>query len=296
MVFDPVLSQDQKITIEGIERNFHLFIPAIPSTADIVFLFHGYSGSANQILGINNITTAPYKIWLDIAERENLILIVPDGNESSSGNQGWNDCRADIPEEHPDSDDVAFFEALLETTQNRFSNLEGSVYVMGTSNGGFMTQRLADEIPDRLNAVAIVVASRPVNSACMNSSVPLSVMIMNGTDDPLTPYEGGQIASNRGEVLSTSDTIDYWVERNRTSSIPEIVDLPDIDSSENSTICHYSYNNGTKQTRVELIEMINAGHTEPSLSEHYAAIFKLIVGNQNRDIEMAEVVWHYLSK
>lgn len=283
---------DQKIVVGSAERNFHLFKPATPSTADIVFLYHGFTGSADQILGLDN-TVAPYKLWLNIAERENLILVIPDGSESSSGRQGWNDCRADIPAGHPDSDDVEYFMVLLETIQNQFDALTGNTYVMGTSNGGFMTQRLADEVPEMLDAVAIVVASRPVSSVCLDSRVPVPILVMNGTEDPLTPYEGGQIASNRGEVLSTADMIDYWVERNQTSSTPSITPISDLDPSENSTIRVHSYVDGSNQTSVVLVEMINAGHTEPSLTEHYGPLYKLIVGNQNRDIEMADVVWQF---
>ena len=39
--------------------------------------------------------------------------------------------------------------------------------------------------------------------------------------------------------------------------------------------------------------MDGAGHTEPSISEQYSGIYEAIVGIQNHDIEMAEIVWEF---
>ncbi|MFK8081116.1 MAG: hypothetical protein AB8B97_12585 [Granulosicoccus sp.] len=114
---------------------------------------------------------------------------------------------------------------------------------------------------------------------------------MNGTEDPLVPYEGGQKASNRGEALSTIETINYWVRRNQANAIPTQRPLANTDQSDNSTITRFSYANVAGQRVVEHYEVVNGGHTEPSIQEKYANLYKLIVGNQNHDVEMAEEVW-----
>lgn len=294
-VLDPMheagLLRDQQITSDSLLRDYHLYLPSDPSSAPIVFLFHGNGGSSDQILGLNG-TVAPYKVWMDIALTENIILVVPNGREGSEEKQGWNDCRADAST-NPDSDDVLFFNDILEYVKNTYSSGIPSVYATGISNGGSMAMRLADESPDSLNGVAIVVASRPVNSECVSSSRSLPVLIMNGTDDPLVPHEGGQIASNRGEVFSTQQSVDYWVQRNGTDLTPIQTIIPDIDPDDESSVRQYSYNNGTNGARVEYFEVVGGGHTEPSLQERYSAIYKLIVGTQNADLEMAEHVWRF---
>jgi len=40
-------------------------------------------------------------------------------------------------------------------------------------------------------------------------------------------------------------------------------------------------------------EVVNGGHTEPSIQERYSNLYKLIVGNQNGDIEMAQEIWGF---
>jgi len=46
---------------------------------------------------------------------------------------------------------------------------------------------------------------------------------MNGTEDPVLPYQGGQVGKKkhgRGKALSTADSVNYWIEANDTNKIP----------------------------------------------------------------------------
>lgn len=284
---------NQGINVQGQDRNYHLFLPANPASAQIVFLLHGNTGSADQILGLNG-TKAPFKFWIDIAERENLILVVPDGAVGSEGHQGWNDCRSDAPT-NPTTNDVLFLGTLLDTVSAEYTNQGARAFFVGISNGGLMSQRLADEIPDKLQALAVVVASRPLNTQCVDSSVPISILFMNGTDDPILPYEGGHIKPQRGELFSTPDTVAYWVNRNQANTVVGVTGIEDLDSGDNSTIRVFNYLDGIDGTRVRHYEVVGGGHTEPSIGERYGRLYKLIVGEQNNDIEMAEEIWSFFS-
>lgn len=287
------LETDRIINIAGLQRTYHLFVPENPVTAQMIFLLHGNRGSSDQILGLDR-TVAPHKLWLDIAERENLILVVPNGETGSEGHQGWNDCRSDAPT-NPTSDDVLFINTLMDSLIDEFQRVDNKVFFVGTSNGGLMSMRLADELPDRIHAFAAIVASRPVNSQCSESSVPISALIMNGTEDPILPYEGGHIVPMRGELLSTVDAVAYWVNRNQANTVIESVDLPDLDANDSSFVRVFSYRDGIGSTQVKHMEVVGGGHTEPSIAERFSEIYKRIVGEQNNDIEMAEEVWSFFS-
>lgn len=288
---DKGLLKNQNINIGGIERNYHIFIPNNPTNAPVVFLFHGNGGSNDDLLGLTNVK-APYKVWLDIASQENLIIIVPNGTLGSNNSRGWNDCRNDAPT-NPTSDDVQFISDLLDFVQAKYKSNPSKVFAVGTSNGGHFAIRLAQEIPNKITAFASIVASNSVNSKCANSNVKVSALIMNGTDDPIMPYNGGQMASNRGEVFSTENTVSYWVQRNATNTTPEISDLPDINTTDGSNITKYLYKNGGNGTEVVLYRVNNGGHTEPSKVERYSSLFLLVVGKQNGDIEMANEIWNF---
>jgi len=103
---------DQTITIEGVARNYHIYIPNNPINAPVVLLFHGNGGDYDAMLGLTGVK-APYRVWLDIALQENVIVIVPNGTLGSNDKRGWNDCRSDAWE-NPNVDDAAFIDQLLD--------------------------------------------------------------------------------------------------------------------------------------------------------------------------------------
>lgn len=283
--------KNQTIAISDTSRNYHLYLPENVMNAPMVILLHGNRSNKDELMGFTN-AKAPYKVWEDIAAQANVILIVPDGTDGSSGHRGWNDCRNDASG-NPDANDVLFIHNLIDFIVNEHQADVSKVFAVGTSNGGHMAMRLAQEIPDKLTAFAAIVASNPVNSQCTNATLPISALFMNGTEDPINPYEGGAMSGNRGEVFSGQETIDYWVNRNQTDTTPTVTDLTDIDTGDNCTVKKHVYANGSNNTEVVLYEVIGGGHTEPSLTESYSSVFKLVVKEQNGDIEMANEVWNF---
>ncbi len=297
------LMENRKIAVSGVERSYHLYVPQQPENAAVVLLFHGNKSDHDEIIGIdrsvlNRDLNAPYKLWLDLAAQENIILVIPNGTEGSSGDNGWNDCRSDA-QGNPDSNDVLFSSTLIDFVLATYNANASRVFAIGTSNGGHMAMRLAEEIPEKLRAFAAIVASRPVNSQCTPAMMPISALIMNGTEDPINPTEGGLVGltgpdeGNRGRVLSAQETIAYWVARNQTDTVPTTTDFPDLDPDDNSRIRKHLYSNGANATEVAYYEVIGGGHTEPSMAERYSNLFKLVVKEQNGDIEMANEVWNF---
>lgn len=282
------LIPDQTITIAGVDREYSLFVPEDYIDAPVVMLFHGHSGNHHEI-----IESTPYKAWLDLAHQENILVVIPNGLYTSDIEKGWNDCRADALTNSP-ADDVLFIHTLLDRVLSEYAADAKRIYINGTSNGGHFCIRLAMEMPERLAAFATVVASHAVQTECANSSVPVSALFMNGTDDPFMPYAGGQMINNRGEVFSTDDAIQYWVNRNGTNATPNVEALMDLNTSDNCTVEKQLYTNGLDNTEVALYKIVGGGHTEPSQEVRYGPpLVPFILGHQNGDMEMAEEVWRF---
>ena len=73
------------------------------------------------------------------------------------------------------------------------------VFVTGMSNGGFMSFRLARDAADVFRAAAPVVAGLSVDlGPKCKPARPVSISIMNGTDDPLVPWQGGAVNCDAG--------------------------------------------------------------------------------------------------
>ena len=289
------LFTNNTIVVEGVTRTYDYYVPSDmgSSLSPLVFLLHGGGSNTDDLTGESGFK-APYKIWMDIADAEKFIIVYPEGSNNPLGALGWNDCRADATT-NPSVNDVGFIDALIGQFSSSFNIDTDRIYASGTSNGGHMSIRLALELSNKIAAVASVVAAMPA-IRCSDPVHPISVLFMNGTDDPLLPYNGGEVAPHiggRGTVLSALESVNFWVDFNKTDSSHAIIIFPDINIEDNSTVKSITYSNGTEGTQVVLYEVSGGGHVAPSIQEQYAAMLELSLGNQNHDIEMATEIWTF---
>jgi polyhydroxybutyrate depolymerase len=274
----------------GRMRSWHAYLPAQRTAAPaLVFVLHGSGGDWTQARG-------GYGYDFDVlAEAEGFIPIYPDGFE-----QHWNDCRKAGPyaANTLDVDDVGFFRAMVE----RFAAEHGAdrtrVFATGISNGGQMALRLALEAPDLVRAVAPVAASLPAerNMDCKPAGRPVSVLIMNGSADPMNPFAGGDVAlygwlGNRGAVLSSTDSIDYFRDIAGYESEPEVAVLPDRDAGDGSTVEVTRWRAPGRKS-VALYAIRNGGHNAP----HPELQIPRLLGRTNHDIHAAHEIWRFFAE
>lgn len=288
----------QNITmhIDGVERSSDVYIPAGPGTnpRPLVFLLHGHGGSAGQLTGRNG-NAAPHRVWFEIAEREKLMVVIPDGALSPDGSPGWNDCREDA-QSNPKTDDVKFLRELIQTMAKSHAIDRRRIFASGISNGGNMALRLALELSDQIAAVAVVASAMPGVNKCGTPAHPVSILFMNGTADPVLPYEGGAVAKawgKRGSVISTDASVRYWIKHNQTKTAPDVKRFPQRGRWDGGSVTRYLYSGGREGTEVVLYKVEGGGHTEPSIREQYSGPFESVVGVQNSDIEMADEIWGF---
>ena len=168
---------------------------------------------------------------------------------------------------------------------------------MGVSNGAQMCYKLAKEKPGLFKGFAAVSANLPVetNSDCFETNQPVSILVMNGTADPIEPYNGGEIhlddGVSHGPVVSTEQTMHYWEDLAKCdmASVKEY-DFPDIDKSDNSTAVEYIYTSATTRKEVVLVKIINGGHNIPNPSFF---LWPKILGNVNKDINAPKIIFDY---
>jgi polyhydroxybutyrate depolymerase len=271
----------------GRTRSWHAYLPAerVPSPA-LVFVLHGSGGDWAQARG-------GYAYAFDVlAESEGFLPIYPDGFEAH-----WNDCRKAGPyaANTLDVDDIGFLRALVERFAAEYGADRTRVFATGISNGGQMALRLALEAPDLVRAVAPVAASLPAerNMDCKPAGRPVSVLIMNGTADPMNPWDGGDVAlygliGNRGAVLSSADSIDYFRDIAGHAGEPEVTTLPDREPGDGSTVEVQRWTSPGRKA-VALYAIQNGGHNAP----HPELTIPRIFGPTNHDISAAEEIWRF---
>ena len=218
-------------------------------------------------------------------------MVYPDGIE-----RGWNDGRKNtsIYAHQQNINDVGFINALIENLTIEFNIDQNRIYSTGISNGAMMSYRLALELPEKIAAIAPVAGAIPIDILPEEPLLTqLSVCVISGTSDPLIPWEGGTVGTNRnprGIVISVPDSVNYWVINNNCNSTPETVLLPDIDPSDGTRVYFHRYGSGENNTEVVLYEIKNGGHTWP---DGYQYLSKIIIGRTSKDINANEVIWDF---
>ncbi|MFQ5768947.1 MAG: FlgD immunoglobulin-like domain containing protein [bacterium] len=284
------LHQDGQILWGGQDRYYYYYEPNDPgaSPRPLIILLHGGGGNIDSFLGLDG-KKAPFKIWLDVADEEKLYLAIPQGH-----NKSWNDCRGDC-QTCSTEDDVGFLNEMINQLMNKYEIDTTRIYATGESNGGHMSYRLAMELSHRIAAVGVVIAGFPAQNECFGPVDPVSVLIMNGTEDPICPWEGGEYNKfeGRGTVLSAYESVNFWVNHNNCDTIPESYDFADGPYEDSSTVHRDIYDNGIQNTEVVLYRVDGGGHNSPSIAQQYADWFLTLagLGAQNHDIEMAREVW-----
>ena len=259
----------------------------------LVLLLHGHIGTAANALGSGKMPS-PLSAWIDIVDREQLLVVAPQGLKGSDRQTGWRDCRSDNTT-NPRVDDVAFVSAVVHRLVEAKRVDPSRVYAMGMSNGAMMTHRLALEMRPAPAAIAAVSGTLAAKSDCKRASRAVSVLLIHGTNDPLVPYGGGAVSlrnNERGLVIGVAATRDYWLKADHLeNAIPVAFDFPH-GGTDPSHAVRTTYG-GDAGPQVVVLTIQGGGHIEPSLRFHYGPWYSRFVGLQNRDLESAEEAWAF---
>jgi polyhydroxybutyrate depolymerase len=205
---------------EGRIRRYLVDVPPAAATGAgpfaVVLAFHGGGGNASQFRNSNGL--------LDLSRREGFVLVHPDGTGRLRLHT-WNagSCCGSSADEQVD--DVGFVEALLDSLALRVAIDADKVYATGHSNGGMMSYRLAEDIPERLAAIAPVGGAR-LNRPGGGAGVPVPILHVHSVDDPRALYAGGvgppfPFTNRRVEHPSVDEVLAHWREVNGCTGAPE---------------------------------------------------------------------------
>ena len=95
---------------------------------------------------------------------------------------------------------------------------------------------------------------------------PISILLMNGTEDPLMPFEGGKVRFFRqklGPMHSTADSDAFWVAAKGCDPTPESEQLPDLDPDDGTLIGPDTYSSCAQGVSVMLYTVDGGGQTWP---------------------------------
>ena len=280
----------ESLSWESRTRSYQVYRPArLMPSPPIVFVLHGSAGDGDVA---RMLTAGEFD---RIADQEGFLVVYPDGFDSH-----WNGCRAAGPyaANQLDVDDVGFFRSIVARLVAEDHADPAAVFATGISNGGHMAIRLALEAPDLVQGVAPIVASLPTddNLACEDKGVGVAFLLINGTEDPMNPYGGGDVAlygvaGNRGGVHSTPATIETFARRAGYQGAAAVSNLPDVDPDDGSSIVQHQWAEEGRP-EVTLLAVMGGGHSMP----HPVQRLPRLLGHTNADINSPEVIWEFFAR
>jgi hypothetical protein len=118
------------------------------------------------------------------------LLIVPEGKVDSDGNRYWNATDYCCDFYRSGVDDVKYITGLVEEAAKYFAVDMKRVYLMGHSNGGFMSHRIACDRSDLVAAIVNVAGATWYDAEKCGDPEPVSVLQVHGTWDTVIYYDG----------------------------------------------------------------------------------------------------------
>ncbi len=273
------------ILCNGFEREFVVHFPYdynVNEKYPLVLCFHGKGGSARH--------TEKKTGFSNIADRENFIVVYPDGI-----NKAW--YLTGITNNQPD--DINFAVKLVEHLSDEFSIDKTRIYAAGHSNGGFLSIYLAIKHSDIFAAIGSVAGGMTKTHAReFNPETPISVMLIHGKNDTTVPFDGGSLflkvkgrSGRRFKIISVLEQADLWVKHNKCVKEPVVEQLPNNVRLDGTTVIITTWSEGQDDTDVVLYTINGGKHGWPTKNIDSSSLLP----GTCREIETAEEIWKFFA-
>lgn len=255
----------------GVTRTFVYYKPSSWTTGShmpLLILLHGLTQTGAGVMDITQFN--------QIAEQNNFIVVYPDGI-----NYAWN---ANMNVTVSTADDLGFIEVLAMHFQNQFNTDPLKQYLVGFSNGGFMSHKIACE--SSMCFAAIAAVSGNMSDTTYNNCTPQftpSVLHIHGTSDAIVPYNGG---SSSG--VSVAQTMEKWRTFLSCDPTPNSAAMPNTNLIDLSSPTLITYQNCVSE--LKHIRIDGGGHQWPGIQTLVGG-----AGVINMDFYSPEIIWNFLS-
>jgi len=252
---------------DGLTRQYILYLPDnLPENAPLVFVLHGYTGTAFQMMNYVNMNS--------IADENGFAICYPQGTLDNEGTTHWN-ARLNISK----TDDIGFLTELAKYLQSEYDLSDEETFSCGFSNGGFMSYTLSCEAPEVFNAIATVAGTMSGYTwNNRNISEPIPILHIHGIDDESVPIDGSMGPwGGWGGAPSMDTIIEYWVNLNNCTTTENVT------VSDNTNA--FYHRDGINGNEVWYYKIDNYGHAWPSYDPENP--------DYNPGINASEVIWEF---
>lgn len=225
MFCSPFALAQQTTQIDAGRGEIPLIVPDSYQTnapAPLIVLLHGY--------GSNGVQQNEYMRFGELVNHYGFILATPDGTQETQGRNArfWNASDACCNFYANDLDDSAYVLGIINTVKAQYEIDERRVYLIGHSNGGFMSYKAAHEHSDVIAGIASLAGAEATVAQAAPAN-PVHILQIHGTADGTIAYDGGDIQGNG--YPSAEESVSRWAAYNGCSAQGVVTATLDLDSS-----------------------------------------------------------------
>ncbi len=270
---------------DGGARTYVIHIPAGYSpdkTYPLVLVFHGGGGTGARVEKDSGFDTE--------ADAKGFIVVYP-----NAINGNWDDGKGTT---NPNINDVDFVRLLVAQIRSELPINANMVYATGISNGGNFSNWLGCNLASTFAAIGSDASDLPENDAPQcKPSEPISFVGIHGTADPIDPVNGGATgggyaSAKGGNVLSASQTMQFWAGVDECGPNPSVSNLPPT-VNDGTSVVQYMYSGCTAGTSVTYYLVNGMGHGWPPFAIPPADA--KITGPTSKNINATQVFWDFFA-
>ena len=172
----------------------------------LILQLHGYSSNASD--------TENFLFQLGSrAEAAGILLAMPEGTIDGLGHRFWNATDACCDFFGTGVDDVGYLLALIDQIDEELGGVDREhIYLVGHSNGGFMSYRMACEHAESFAAVVSFAGATFEDETDCAPSRPVPVLQIHVIADNTLPYGGGTFPPPAPPVVlpGAIETVEDW--------------------------------------------------------------------------------------
>jgi polyhydroxybutyrate depolymerase len=276
------------LRINGFRRTYRVRLPSgynhhrpLPA----VLVIHGAFDTAKKMEHVSGFS--------QLADRENFIVIYPEGMGIFGFLQHWNAGHCCGKAAADQIDDTGFLKSVIEHACSRLAIDQQRIYMTGFSNGGMLVHKFAAEKGHLIAAAAPLAAAAGGGSGAKSpewtpprpkTAVP--VLIMHGTSDLSVPFEGTKNNGSKknGRIYwPAMQSAGFWADHNKCQKDSAIKNLG------KGKIQVTTWSGSPDQADVILFTLHGWGHKWPG--RFYTS--RLSRQDPLYDFDAAEIIWDF---
>jgi polyhydroxybutyrate depolymerase len=246
---------------DGLNREYIQYVPSVYDGSEavpLVIVLHGLGDVMSNMAQVG---------FHQVSDTANFIVVTPQALLFESpfpqffpDATGWNSGAGAFGITlNEDVDDIGFLNAIIDSVSEQYNIDASRIFSTGFSMGGFMTNRLACEMNDRIASIASVAGTVGAALTCTPGG-DIPVCHFHGTADGTVGYglAGGGLSDNTFGT-NVSDWISFWNSNNGCGAITLEGQFPNS-VNDGYLVDYVEYGGCTNSSRVVHYKVHGADH------------------------------------